>query len=280
MRWVTLTGQKSNVSQLTEFSEKQINDRLSGVTKPGEGRDFIDRLLELENKGKATRKDTFVACSSNIGAGSDTTAITISVMLALLYSHPDKLAALRKEIEDNRVQSGRKPSDPISFVDAQKLPYLQAVILETLRINAPVGVLLPRVVSAKSGGVQVAGQFFPLGSVLGINPWVIHYNKDIFGPDADLFRPERWMVSPEETARLESCFLGFGAGNRGCIGRNVNMLEMVRDRSTEGLLRILTTFDRTRSSRKLLAISILTSNSPKTGSHTPLQQGFLFGLVF
>ncbi|KAJ4313255.1 hypothetical protein N0V94_007028 [Neodidymelliopsis sp. IMI 364377] len=105
MRLTALMGQKSNVSRLTDFSEKQINDRVSGATKPGEGRDFVDRLLELESKGKATRKDTFVACSSNIGAGSDTTAITISVMLALLYSHPDKLAALRKEIEDDKCKA-------------------------------------------------------------------------------------------------------------------------------------------------------------------------------
>lgn len=44
-------------------------------------------------------------------------------------------------------------------------------------------------------------------TVVGINPWVLHYNKDVFGDDAGEFRPERWLVSPEEASKLDAGYL-------------------------------------------------------------------------
>jgi cytochrome P450 len=44
---------------------------------------------------------------------------------------------------------------------------------------------------------------FPIQSVVGVNAWAIHRNPEIFGSDADIFRPERWMGPREEVARME-----------------------------------------------------------------------------
>lgn len=41
---------------------------------------------------------------------------------------------------------------------------------------------------------MIADKYFPGGAVVGVNTWVAHYNKDVFGADADVFRPERWLV--------------------------------------------------------------------------------------
>jgi len=62
-----------------------------------------------------------------------------------------------------------------------------------------------------------------------MSAWVIHKNKDIFGQDSDVFRPERWLESVSGAAqvkRMENHFFSFGAGTRVCIGKHISLLEM------------------------------------------------------
>lgn len=62
---------------------------------------------------------------------------------------------------------------------------------------------------------------------MGINTWVAHRNKDVFGPDADAFRPERWLDQEKKKFSLmESYWLPFGSGSRTCIGKNISLLEI------------------------------------------------------
>lgn len=66
-------------------------------------------------------------------------------------------------------------------------------------------------------------------SVVGINSWVAHYNTSVFGEDAGLFRPERWLKShssPEQLTSMERYFMPFGMGSRTCIGKNISILEI------------------------------------------------------
>lgn len=108
------------------------------------------RRLELPN---------MLACGSNIEAGSDTTAVTLSSALYLLYSNPDKLAKLRKEIDIKAAEGSI--SDPLTFQEAQNMTYLQAVMKETLRLHPAVGTILPRIVPR--GGIELSGHYFPAG---------------------------------------------------------------------------------------------------------------------
>lgn len=62
---------------------------------------------------------------------------------------------------------------------------------------------MPRI--APKGGVEIGGVTFPEGTTVGINPWVFHRDKDIWGQDADEFKPERWLV--EDAARLDKYFI-------------------------------------------------------------------------
>lgn len=71
-----------------------------------------------------------------------------------------------------------------------------AVIHETLRIHANTGLMLERV--GPPEGATIDGYTLPAGTIVGVNAWVIHRNKDIFGEDVDGFRPERWLEASEE----------------------------------------------------------------------------------
>lgn len=88
---------------------------------------------------------------------------------------------------------------------------------------------------------MIADKYFPGGAVVGINTWVAHHNKDVFGADADVFRPERWLVG--DTTAMNRYYFPvslpfppwatnaddlskFGVGPRTCSGLNVAILEL------------------------------------------------------
>lgn len=123
--------------------------------------DFIGKFLAIqgENPAKMTDKDIKVSSIVNVAAGSDTTSITLSAILYYLCKTPPTATKLREEL-DAAASAGRI-SDPITFREAQALPYLQAVIKEALRIHPATGFTMPRVVPR--GGKTIVGRHFPGG---------------------------------------------------------------------------------------------------------------------
>ncbi|KAH6664149.1 putative P450 monooxygenase [Halenospora varia] len=181
---------------------------------------YIQSHIDARKSGKVDDQDIHTTIGSNIAAGSDTTAISLSSVIYHLCRHPDALIKLRKEIDDFAADG--TISNPVTFQESQKMPYLQAVIKEALRKHSVVDQPLWHVVPA--GGAQMSGRFFPEGTVVGVSPWSLHYNKDIFGPDVKEFRPERWLIA--ESASLEKSLFSFGAGSRTCVGKNISLLEL------------------------------------------------------
>lgn len=109
---------------------------------------------------------------------------------------------------------------------------LDAVIKESMRLHPGVSMPLERWVPP--GGLNLPnGTVVPAGTKVGINPYIIHRNKSIYGDDAETFRPERWLRSDGETEeafeeRIRSYNrndLTFGAGSRICLGRHLSILE-------------------------------------------------------
>ncbi|PQE12870.1 cytochrome P450 oxidoreductase protein [Rutstroemia sp. NJR-2017a BBW] len=206
---------------------KVLKDPRIAEEKAREGTpDIMTRILMASEKDpeKVTRGDLITMCQSNIGAGSDTTAITLSSVLYHLLKFPETYQKLRKEIDDAEKEG--RISDPITFKEAQGLPYLQAAIKEGLRVHPAVGLGLQRVVPSE--GANLAGEFIPGGSTVGINAWVAHRNSTVFGADAETWRPERWLEIEEQGrgGEVDKYFLSFGLASRTCIGKNISLLEM------------------------------------------------------
>jgi cytochrome P450 len=60
-----------------------------------------------------------------------------------------------------------------------------------------------------------------------VNPWVTHIDPNVYGPDAQVFKPERWIdSSPEQVKGMERSWMPFGHGSRTCIGKNISILEI------------------------------------------------------
>ena len=130
-------------------------------------------------------------------AGSDTTAIYLRAVFYFLLKDPKSMKKLEDEIISFKSATGF--SEVVSWKESKQLPYLEACIKEAGRLHPPIGLPLERIVpTSPEGGIDLNGHFIPQGTVIGINAWVVQRDKQIFGDDADLWRPERWLVDDEE----------------------------------------------------------------------------------
>jgi cytochrome P450 len=137
-----------------------------------------------------------------------------------LVKNPRTYEKLMEEIDEAEAEG--KFSEYVEFSQGQQLKYLyvnpqrlrkfvlkfgrQAVIKEAMRLHPGVGMPLERVVP--EGGATLCGKFIPEGTIVGINAWVIHHNKDVYGLDTDTFRPERWLeAEPDRLKMMEQSFL-------------------------------------------------------------------------
>lgn len=210
-------------------SEKDGDKERTGPRDENAPMDFLDKLMTANEKDpdKVTTYHVFMMGVSNIIAGSDTTAVSLSSILYNLLKQPQTMEKLRKEIQEYERQ-GRCGNPNISFKQSQEMPYLQAVMKEALRMHPATGLPMWREVPEE--GVEICGRFFPAGTLVGINSWCAHYNREIFGQDADVFRPERWLEAEQEGGEqfkaMEGYWMPFGLGSRTCIGRHISFLEM------------------------------------------------------
>lgn len=113
----------------------------------------------------------------------------------------------------------------MSYTQAQKIPYLRAVVAEATRLLPSIVYQLLR--EAPEDGLTVNGRFLPPGTTIGVSPLAQNRDKSIWGEDANEFRPNRWTEYPSKSAFYESYNMTYGgSGPRACIGKN---LALVRD---------------------------------------------------
>lgn len=118
-----------------------------------------------------------------------------------VLSSPSTYQSILHEIQ-SAVSSGTIPATGnLTWNQAQTLPYLQACLKEAMRVRPAVGLNITRLVPPE--GAELDGHFFPGGTSIAANGWVLHRDKVTFGKDADEWRPERWLESEEEARRME-----------------------------------------------------------------------------
>lgn len=193
--------------------------------------DFLDFFIALKSSDPDVVDENVIIgyMLINMLAGADTTAITLRAIFYYLLKSPTAYAKLVKELDEAQL------SEPIAYRATKNLPYFNAVVREAMRLHPGIGVLLERVVP--DGGLTLSnGSTIPPGTIVGLNPWVIHRDASVFGPDVESFVPERWLQRDGESdeafeARMKGMResdLTFGAGNRVCIGRWLALMEVYK----------------------------------------------------
>ena len=184
-------------------------------------KDLLARLMEgKDDKGQPLCREELTAeALTQLIAGSDTTSNSSCSLMNYLARNPRAMAKLQAELDGSLPESVEVPT----YDMVKDLTYLEWVINETLRHHCTSGIGLPRLVPPESPGVTICGHFFPPGTVLSVPTYTIHHSKEIWGPDAEDFNPDRWAVVTE---RQKNAFIPFSYGPRSCVGRNVAEMEM------------------------------------------------------
>ncbi|KAI0655744.1 cytochrome P450 [Cubamyces menziesii] len=144
-------------------------------------------------------------------AGTDTTVTALKTFILAMVLHPDVFKKAQAEI-DRVVGADRLPD----WEDRENLPYLDCIVREVLRWNAPVPLGVPHRVQADD---VYRGYDIPEGAMIIPNIWWMTNNPDIY-PNPDKFDPDRFLyMSPEEADRTDPRHVVFGFGRRICPGQ-------------------------------------------------------------
>jgi cytochrome P450 len=158
-----------------------------------------------------------------IAAGFDTLGMTLSACLAHIAKTPGCQKLLHAELDKAR-NNGILDIVP-SYDQTATLPYLQACLKESMRLTSVIGVSLPRIVPPSA--TVIDGHAIPAGTVIGMNPWIIHRNKAIYGEDADSFRPERYIEASKSLRfEMDAHSLAFGGPSRSCPGKHLAWITL------------------------------------------------------
>lgn len=212
---------------------------LDNIQSPGDDpvvyRQFKTGLAKHENKSKDTssqdlatqRLEVASEMLDHLGAGHETSAIALTYIYWELSLRSDLQDQLREEVRTLDPQiiwspppNTASPLPSSKAIDA--LPLLHAIIMETLRLHAPIPGLEPRVTPPSC---TLAGYGnIPAGVRVSAMPFTLHRNADVF-PDPLAWKPERWLQSPDspEMKEMLRWFWAFGSGGRMCIGSNLAM---------------------------------------------------------
>lgn len=208
-----------------------LEDRKQGKSGHADYRDFVDRFLEAGKAHPDVVNETTLMryLSTNMLADPDTTAVALRFIFYFALKHPAVLSRMRAEMDE------KIAVHPVPYKEggAHKLPYIEAVIREAFRLHFITGFLLQRVVP-EDGLTLADGTVLPAGTQVGANGWTIHFDKDVFGEDAESSRPERWLQDSQEggevfstrLSRMRAADMTFSKGPRNCLGRWIVELEL------------------------------------------------------
>ncbi|KAF9260620.1 cytochrome P450 [Marasmius fiardii PR-910] len=151
-------------------------------------------------------------------AGFDTIANTCIIGTYHILNNPKVYTTLREELDEAWSTS----SIPPTYEALEKLPYLTAVIKESLCMSIGVVSAIPRLVERE--GSSVLGIPIPVGTVVSCSSYFVHMNPHVF-PNPTEFRPERWLNGPDSDV-AEKYLVAFSKGPRMCIGINLAWCEL------------------------------------------------------
>ena len=241
-------------SPVAAFARARMSERLPTIDtdkgilptseKKGQSPDLLSKFLAAQEAHPDFMTDTLVQTMavSMAFAGSETTAISLSSVFYFLLRNPSALAKLRQELDE----AGRKglfsdyETGLVTWQESQKLEYLDACVKEGFRMHPAPGLPMERIVPPQ--GAEIDGHFIKGGTLVGCNAWVLHRNRDIFGEDVDVYRPDRWLIDEKIAAtspaareaeeqrikQMNGTMCQFGQGSRTCIGKNISLLEIYK----------------------------------------------------
>ncbi|KAH7926174.1 cytochrome P450 [Leucogyrophana mollusca] len=209
------------IRSLQDLASQLLKQRK--LVASADGDDIASHLLGVS--GSTGRNLTFDELTMDaifaIQAGSDTSANVLQYTFFFIISHPEVFKKLQDELD----QAFPNHEMPLDFAVMANLPYLNAVVYESLRLGTPLSGL-PRI--TPSEGAMLDGEFIPGNTVVSVPAYTQQLDPSNFWPRTREFVPERWLPGGlgADSRTEPSAIMSFSFGPFGCLGRTLAIQEL------------------------------------------------------
>ncbi|KNG84868.1 cytochrome P450 monooxygenase [Aspergillus nomiae NRRL 13137] len=201
-------------TKLTSIASKVDKGKVSELDQP-----TFSAYIRASKDPRSTLSEEEILSNHSfmMMAGSETTATLLSGCTFFVLKDPE----IYKEISFQIRHRFSSPSE-ITFSSLSSIPYLRAVLQETLRMYPPLPLGMPRLVPG--GGAMVSGQFVPEKTSVAVASWATYQSSSNF-KDPQLFLPERWLGTGQGDEDVKAAMQPFSVGPRACPGRSLAFAE-------------------------------------------------------
>lgn len=210
--------QQKNIAAMHELCDQIVEERTKHPQP--DNHDLLNVMLnaaDRETGEKLSPENIRHQLTTFLVAGHETTSATLCFTYYNLIKHPDKLLKAQKQIDE-------VVSDSVLTLEhLSKLDYIDACLKETLRLNSPIN---GSTLSSKTDQVIGGKYFIPAGQTITWAGRNLHRDPKVWGDDAEVFRPERFLDGGFQKLPPNS-WKPFGTGARACIGRAFAEQEML-----------------------------------------------------
>ncbi|PQE23646.1 cytochrome p450 17a1 protein [Rutstroemia sp. NJR-2017a BVV2] len=210
----------SGMGYLIKEAEQAREGTFAGIVS--EKPDFLQHCLDARMDGHPlSRQQKQNHVTLLIQAGADSTGTLLGSTMRFLTVTPGALDKARKEL--SAAESSNLLSALVKYEETRThLPFIAASIKETIRLNPPFPNWFARIVQPE--GKTIDGIYIPGGVDITSNAYTVQRDRDLYAPDPDSFRPERWLVEGKE-AEYDAATYAFGMGPRVCLGKDFAIME-------------------------------------------------------
>ncbi|KAF2302122.1 hypothetical protein GH714_032892 [Hevea brasiliensis] len=209
LQWFDYQGYTKKVKELAKRNDVLLQGLIDGHRNEKGRNSMISHLLSLQESQPEYYTDEIIKglVVDIVFAGTESSALTLEWAMSNLLNNPQVLEKAKKELDFEIGQESLMDESDVS-----KLPYLQSIILETLRLHPAGPLLLPHL---SRSDCTIQGYDVPSNTIVFVNAWAIHRDPQLWD-DAGKFKPERFEGAQGEP--YNSKFLPFGLGRRACPG--------------------------------------------------------------
>lgn len=222
---------KKHINKLADLPFQHVKESIQAntITTPSLVATCFEELPELAERGVDEEVIRGVAATVFLG-GEDSTASIIQTFFLAVTMHPEVVRLAQQELDE--VLGGERLPN---FSDKSQLPYISAIMKESLRWRPPNPLGTPH---RSTEDDVYDGRFIPAGSTVFLNLWAIFHNESVY-PNPDTFNPYRFLKDGQIDPDVKDPErLIFGFGRRICPGRHFALQVLFLT-----IARTLATFD-------------------------------------
>nr|CAB3457169.1 unnamed protein product [Digitaria exilis] len=225
LSWMDLQGYVRRMKRVgkmfNRFMENVAEEHNQRRQREGDAfvaKDMVDRLLQLADdpnlEVKLTRDSVKAFTQDLVAGGTESAAVIVEWAISELLKNPEVFAKATEEL-DGVIGRGRWVTEK----DMAHLPYMDAIVKETMRLHMVVPLLSPRL---SREDTSVDGYDIPAGTRVLVNAWTISRDPDLWDAPEE-FRPERFVGSKMDVKGQDFELLPFGSGRRMCPGYSLGL---------------------------------------------------------